>query len=163
MVQDQVPDEWMPPENGAFGRCIDGRSWARLDSGTKLYHLSRMSAAALQLKRSLATAIRRKMADDNLNVTTFAKRTGTARNSVRRILDAKNTSITLNTIARAAEALNLELTLSVKKLSPEQLGKVADRYASATNKKEVGRLEAEFLEGFYGKPIRRSHAKDTAV
>lgn len=40
---------------------------------------------------------------------------------------------------------------------------VADRYAIATKKKEVGRLETEFLEGFYGRPIPRSHAKDTAV
>jgi transcriptional regulator with XRE-family HTH domain len=135
----------------------------RLDTGTNLYHQLRMSAAALQLKRSLAAAIRRKMADDNLSVTTFAKRTRTARNSVRRILDAKNTSITLNTMARAAEALNLELILSVKRLSPEQLGKVADRYAVATNKKEVARLETELLEGFYGRPIKQGHAKDTAV
>jgi hypothetical protein len=58
--------------------------------------------------------------------------------------------------------LNLELTLSVKKLSPEQLGKLADRYAVASNKKEVARLETELLEGFYGRPIRQGHAKDTA-
>lgn len=126
-------------------------------------HLSRMSAAALLLKKSLASAIRQKMAADRLSISTFAKRTKTGRNSVRRILDGKNTSITLKTMARAAEALNLELTLSVKRLSPVQLGKIADRYASARDEQEAARLENQFVEGFYGKPLKKTHAKDSAV
>jgi transcriptional regulator with XRE-family HTH domain len=122
-----------------------------------------MSAAALLLKRSLASAIRQKMAADRLSISTFAKRTKTGRNSVRRILDGKNTSITLKTMARAAEALNLELTLSVKKLNPAQLGKIADRYVAADDEQEAARLENEFVEGFYGKPARKAHAEDSAV
>ena len=122
-----------------------------------------MSAAALQLKKSLASAIRRKMAADRLSITTFAKRTKTGRTSVRRILDGKNTSITLKTMARAAEALNLELTLSVKRLSPAQLGKIADRFASADDDHEAAKLEDQFVEGFYGKPLKKAHAKDSAV
>jgi transcriptional regulator with XRE-family HTH domain len=122
-----------------------------------------MSAAALQLKKSLASAIRQKMAADRLSISTFAKRTKTGRNSVRRILDGKNTSITLKTMARAAEALNLELTLSVKMLTPVRLGKIADRYASAGNERETAKLETQFLEGFYGKPLKKAHAKDSAV
>ncbi len=119
-------------------------------------------SAALQLKKSLATAIRHEMAADHMNISTFAKRTNTARNSVRRILDAKNTSITLRTIAKAAEALNLEITLSVKKLSPAKLGKIADQYAAASDRNEVRRLEDKFIEGFYGKSIRQTHAKSSA-
>jgi transcriptional regulator with XRE-family HTH domain len=118
-----------------------------------------MSAAALQLKKSLASAIRQKIAADRLSISTFAERTRTGRNSVRRILDGKNTSITLKTMARAAEALNLELTLSVKRLSPVQLGKIADRYASADGEQEAARLESEFVEGFYGKPLKKAHAR----
>ena len=103
------------------------------------------------------------MVADRLSITTFAKRTKTGRNSVRRILDGKNTSITLKTMAKAAEALNLELTLSVKKLTSVQLGKIADRYASTRDEQEAARLETQFLEGFYGKPLKQAHAKDTAV
>jgi len=128
-----------------------------------LDHLSRMNTIALQLKKSLASAIRQKMVADRLSITTFAKRTKTGRNSVRRILDGKNTSITLKTMAKAAEALNLELTLSVKKLTSVQLGKIADRYASTRDEQEAARLETQFLEGFYGKPLKQAHAKDTAV
>ena len=130
-----------------------------LDTGPKLDHLSYMSTAALQLKKSLASAIRQKMVADRLSISTFAKRTKTGRNSVRRILDGKNTSITLKTMARAAEALNLELTLSVKKLSPVQLGKIADRYAAANDEQEAARLENQFVEGFYGKTAKKTHAK----
>jgi len=123
-----------------------------------------MSAAtALRLKRSLADAIRRKIADDKMTITTFARRTRTGRNSVRRILDGKNTSITLNTMAKAAEALNLELRLSVKELSPKQLGKLADRYAAASDEQKVARLEDEIVAGFYGKPTNQPHAKNTEV
>src|SRR5664280_2253308 len=122
-----------------------------------------MNTIALQLKKSLASAIRQKMVADRLSISTFAKRTKTGRNSVRRILDGKNTSITLKTMARAAEALNLELTLSVKKLSPAQLGTIADRFASADDEHEAAKLEDQFVEGFYGKPLKKAHAKDPAI
>jgi transcriptional regulator with XRE-family HTH domain len=103
------------------------------------------------------------MAADRLSISTFAKRTKTGRNSVRRILDGKNTSITLKTMARAAEALNLELTLSVKELSPVELGKIADCYASANDEHEAAKLEDQFVEGFYSKLLMKAHAKDSAV
>ncbi len=68
--------------------------------------------SALQLKKSLADAIRYKMAAEHLSISTFAKKTKTGRNSVRRILDGKNTAITLRTMAKAAKALNLRSTES---------------------------------------------------
>ena len=126
-------------------------------------HLTRMSTAALQLKKSLAHAIRQRMATEHMSITTFARKTRTGRNSVRRILDSKNTAITLKTMAKAAEALNLELTLTVKKLSPAKLGKIADQYALAIDKQEVAQLETQFLEGFYGQASGQVYAKNPAV
>lgn len=122
-----------------------------------------MSAAALQLKKSLADAIRHKMATDQLSITTFARKTRTERNSVRRILDGKNTSITLKTIAKAAEALNLELTLTVKQLPLAKLGKIAGQLAATQNASKAQGLKKQFLEGYYGKPIHQLHAENTAV
>jgi hypothetical protein len=60
-----------------------------------------MSAAALQLKKSLADAIKHQMKFDHLSISSFARKTKTNRHSVRRILDGKNTSITLKTMAKA--------------------------------------------------------------
>ncbi len=97
-----------------------------------------MSAAALQLKKSLADAIKRQMKFDHLSISSFARMTKTNRHSVRRILDGKNTSITLNTIAKAAEALNLELTLSVKQLPLGKLGRIAGQLAAIDDAQEGG-------------------------
>ncbi|HSI07872.1 MAG: hypothetical protein ACAH89_06795 [Rariglobus sp.] len=119
-----------------------------------------MSVAALQLKKTLANAIREKMASDDLNVTAFAKKTKTGRNSVLRILDAKNTSITLNTMAKAAKALNLELTLSVRPLPLSNLKKIAGQLSEATDAKKADALKKQFLEGYYGNKL---HAQNSAV
>ena len=48
-------------------------------------------------------------------------------------------------------------------LTPVQLGTIADRSASAGNERETAKLETQFLEGFYGKPLKKAHAKDSAV
>ncbi len=86
-----------------------------------------MIPVALQIKKTLADAIRRQMALEGLNISTFSRKINTERNALRRILDEKNTSITLNTMVKTAEALDLELTLSVKPLPVAELGKIAVR------------------------------------
>jgi transcriptional regulator with XRE-family HTH domain len=133
----------------------------RLDYGPFLAHRAPMSVA-LKMKRSLATAIRERMAAENLNITTFARKTKTGRNSIRRILNSNNTSITLNSIGKAAEALDLDFTLSAKVLTPEQLGELADRLDSA-DILEKASLGEEFVAGFHGKPVRRAIAKNKKV
>ena len=133
----------------------------RLDGAPNLAHYAPMSVA-LKMKRSLATAIRERMAAENLNITTFARKTKTGRNSIRRILNSNNTSITLNSIGKAAEALDLDFTLSAKVLTPDQLGELADRLDSADVRKKAT-LEEEFVAGFYGKPLKRANAKNTKV
>jgi transcriptional regulator with XRE-family HTH domain len=123
-----------------------------------------MSAAvALQLKKSLATAIRRKMADDNLSITAFARKTKTGRNSVKRLLDGRNTAITLKTMAKAAEALNLKITLTIKPLPVSKLDKIAKQMVEATTADDAEKLKVQFIEGFYGKPIHQIHAENPAV
>ncbi|HXP60470.1 MAG TPA: hypothetical protein VN829_08270, partial [Dongiaceae bacterium] len=88
------------PTLAAFVASVDA-----LDTGPFLDHLSCMSAAALQLKKSLADAIKNQLKFDHLSISSFARKTKTNRHSVRRILDGRNTYITLKTMARAAEAL----------------------------------------------------------
>jgi len=119
-------------------------------------------SVALKMKRSLANAIRERMAAENLNITTFARKTKTGRNSIRRILNSNNTSITLNSIGNAAEALDLDFTLSAKVLTPDQLGELADRLDSA-DVREKATLEEKLVAGFYGKPLKRANAKITKV
>lgn len=114
-----------------------------------------MSAAALQLKKSLADAIKHQMKFDHLSISSFARKTKTNRHSVRRILDGKNTSITLKTMAKAAEALNLELTLSVKQLPLGKLGRIAGQLAATDDAQKAAELKKQFMEGYYGKPLNR--------
>ncbi len=106
---------------------------------------------AFRAKRTLAAAIRRKLTDEQMSISAFAKRIKTGRQSVRRLLDGRDTAITLNTMARAAEALDLEFEISVKPLPLPKLEKIAERYATTTDEKEAAKLEEQFLEGYYGK------------
>ncbi len=117
-----------------------------------------MSAAAQQLKKSLADAIKHQMKFDHLSISSFARKTKTNRHSVRRILDGKNTSITLKTMAKAAEALNLELTLSVKQLPLAKLGRIAGQLAANNDAQKATELKKQFLEGYYGKPLNQLDA-----
>lgn len=118
------------------------------------------STAALQLKKDLATAVRRKMADDCLTVAGFARKTKTGRNSVKRLLDGRNTSITLKTMVKAAEALGLKLSLSVEPLPVAKLDGIAKRMVAAPTKEAAQQLKEAFLDGFYGQPSAAGHAQD---
>jgi antitoxin HicB len=103
----------------------------------------------LELKRSLAGSIRKKMAQDNLSISALAERMGTGRTAVRRILDANNTSITFRSMSRAAQAVGLKVTLIAEPMSPGELGKMAHRLAGSKSRAEADRLSAQITEGFY--------------
>jgi transcriptional regulator with XRE-family HTH domain len=107
-------------------------------------------ASDAEFKRPLAEAIRERMKRENLSVSALAKRMGTARTAVRRVLDAKNTSITFRSMSRAAEAVGLKIKLVAEPMSPEELGKLAHRLAGNKNPAESARLVAKITEGFYG-------------
>ncbi len=122
-----------------------------------------MNPAALQIKKSLADAIRRKMAKEGLNISTFSRKINTERNALRRILDEKSTSITLNTMVKTAEALDLELTLSVKPLSLAKIDNLVARLAKTKSARRAAVLKQQILTGYYGRPVRRADAQNSAV
>ena len=90
------------------------------------------------------------MNKENLSIVALAKRMGTARTAVRRILDARNTSITFRSMSRAAQAVGLKIKLVAEPMSPEELGALAHRLAGQKNPAEADRLVAKITEGFYG-------------
>jgi transcriptional regulator with XRE-family HTH domain len=103
----------------------------------------------IELKRSLTVSIQKKMAQDNLSISTLADRMGTGRTAVRRILDAKNTSITFRSMSRAAQAVGLQIKLIAEPMSPDQLGQLAHRLAKSKSRAESAQLAAQITEGFY--------------
>jgi len=113
-----------------------------------------MSSLAKKLKTTLATALRKQMRTESLNVTTMAKRTGTSRNAIRRLLDGQNTAVTLSSMVKAAEAANLELTISAKPLSLAALRPLAERLAKTNNPAEAERLKRQLTKGYYGDSVR---------
>jgi hypothetical protein len=113
---------------------------------------------AVRAKRTLATALKQKLVDEQMSVSSFAKKIKTGRQSVRRLLDGKNTAITLNTMAKAAQALNLQFDLTVRPLPLSKLEPIAKKYVETPDTKEAARLETEFLKGYYGKSLKPAHA-----
>jgi transcriptional regulator with XRE-family HTH domain len=112
-----------------------------------------MSAAALKLKTTLATALRDQMRAEDLNVSTMAKRTGTSRNAIRRLLDGKNTGVTLSSMVKAAQAANLELTITAKPMSLAALRPLAERLAKTDSPAEAARLRKQLTKGYYGSSL----------
>jgi transposase-like protein len=108
-----------------------------------------VSTHDIELKRSLAASILRRMAEDELSISALARRMGTGRTAVRRILDAGNTSITFRSMSRAAQAVGLKLELVAEPLSPAELGRLGRRLAKTKTRTEAARLKARITEGFY--------------
>lgn len=116
--------------------------------------------AIYSIKNTLADSIRARLSEEGISVTRFAMQIGTGRTAVRRILDGDNTSITLHTMAKAAHALGLRLVLETEKLTPQELGALANDLATTENAAKASRLKREILAGFYADP--KSNAKSSA-
>lgn len=69
---------------------------------------------ATAMKRVLAWQIEQAMKKQRLTKTVMAKRMGTSRAALDRLLDTDNTSVTLQTMGRAAAALGKELSITLK-------------------------------------------------
>ncbi|MEE8056512.1 MAG: helix-turn-helix domain-containing protein [Pseudomonadales bacterium] len=67
----------------------------------------------LAIKEILADQIRQAMEDNQLTKTAMAKRMGTSRRALERLLDIENTSITLHTMQKAASAVGRQLRLQL--------------------------------------------------
>ena len=120
-------------------------------------------STAIQLKKSLAYALRRTMTADGLNVTTTAAKAGCDRKVIRRLLDPNDAAITFKTVEKITKALNLKPKLTVRPLPLKKLAPLAARLAATEDKKEADSLRKQFLEGYYGKAVRLSNAQTQAV
>lgn len=69
---------------------------------------------ATAMKRVLAWQIEQAMKKQRITKTTMAKRMGTSRAALDRLLNTDNTSVTLQTMGRAAAALGKELSITLK-------------------------------------------------
>lgn len=69
---------------------------------------------ATAMKRVLAWQIEQAMKKQRITKTAMAKRMGTSRAALDRLLDADNTSVTLQTMGRAAAALGKELSIMLR-------------------------------------------------
>ena len=104
----------------------------------------------LLVKRQLASALREKIEADRISLSALARRLGTGRTALRRVLDERNTSCTLKTMFVTATGLGLRLRLVAEPLPAEQLMGIAAKMVDADNHKDAARLEREFIKGFYG-------------
>jgi hypothetical protein len=121
--------------------------------GSNLDHIVLMPARTLssevEFKRTLISSIQKKMQAERLSISTMAKRMGTGRTAVRRILDVKNTSITFRSMSRAAQAVGLKIKLVAEPMSPKELGKLASQLAKSKKAGEARKLADQITEGFY--------------
>ena len=70
-------------------------------------------AEAVTVKRVIAFQLREKMKEQKLTKTQLAKRMGTSRSSLERLLDPDNTSVTLLTLERAAKVLRKRIRIEL--------------------------------------------------
>lgn len=68
---------------------------------------------AVAVKRVLAYQIEYEMKQKNLSKTEMARRMGTSRAALNRLLDPENTSITLQTLSKVAQTLGKRLQISL--------------------------------------------------
>lgn len=69
-------------------------------------------AHAIAVKRVLAWQVGRTMSDLRISKSEMARRMGTSRSALARLLDPENASVTLLTLDRAAAALGKQLTVN---------------------------------------------------
>lgn len=70
-------------------------------------------AEAAALKKVISAAFARQMDRHGITVSELAKKLGTSRAAVNRMLDEENTSLTLHTLSRAASAVGCEVRLEI--------------------------------------------------
>ena len=68
---------------------------------------------AVAIKRVIAFQLQQKMADQQLSKTELARRMGTSRSALERLLDPDNPSVTLLTLERAAKALGQRIRIEL--------------------------------------------------
>lgn len=67
------------------------------------------NAEAVAIKRAIAYQLELKIKKGHLSKTEIAKKMGTSRSALDRLLDPQNTSVTLNTLVKAAHFIGKKL------------------------------------------------------
>lgn len=67
----------------------------------------------IAVKRYIAYQLTEKMAEENLSKAELARRMGTSRSALDRLLDPENSSVTLQTLQSAAQALGGRLKIEL--------------------------------------------------
>ena len=70
-------------------------------------------AQAVAVKRALTSQIEHAMTESRLTKAEMARRMGTSRSQVNRLLDPESESVTLDTLARAAQAVGRSLKVEI--------------------------------------------------
>lgn len=73
----------------------------------------RAEAEAVAIKRVIACQLEKLMKEQKLTKTQLARRMGTSRSSLERLLDPDNPSVTLLTLERAAKALGKQVQINL--------------------------------------------------
>lgn len=73
----------------------------------------RAEAEAIAVKRVLAFRLQALMKKQNISKAQLAKRMGTSRSALDRLLDPENASVTLLTLERAAQALGKSIKIEL--------------------------------------------------
>jgi DNA-binding Xre family transcriptional regulator len=73
----------------------------------------------MALKKTISHQIKTLMRKENINKTDLARKMGTSRSSLERLLSDESTNITLNTINKAALVLGKRVDISLVDLQPE--------------------------------------------
>jgi DNA-binding Xre family transcriptional regulator len=68
---------------------------------------------SVAVKRVVAFQIQQLMAEKNMSKTNMAKKMGTSRSSLSRLLDPTNMSVSLKTLEKAANSLGKKLTVQL--------------------------------------------------
>ena len=71
---------------------------------------------AAAIKKVLACMIERTMAETHITKSEMARRMGTSRTQLDRLLDPANPSVTLSTIAKAAKAIGKKISISFEEI-----------------------------------------------
>ena len=67
----------------------------------------------MAIKRLLAAQVEKAMHDKEMSKTRMAKKMGTSRTALERLLEPTNTSVTLHTLERAAHAVGKKLHIAI--------------------------------------------------
>ena len=71
---------------------------------------------AAAIKKVLACMIEQRMAETHITKSEMARRMGTSRTQLDRLLDPANPSVTLSTIAKAATAIGKKISISFEEI-----------------------------------------------